>query len=114
MTQMLIDLEPRTVADTSLEAFERVRPNLTQLEMTVLYLMHAYRDDTGHQDVTGGELAAWSKRSILALRPRMTGLVAKGYAVKGPIRNSRVVGELRCRGLAPTVPLSAVARALGK
>jgi len=108
---MLIDLQPREGVDTSLEAFERVRDHLTQLELAVLVLVHAYLDATGHDDVTGGELAQFSGRSILALRPRMTGCVKKGWCEKGPARESRVEGELRCRGIRPVLSLAAVARA---
>lgn len=99
------------VADTSRECFDRILPTLQQREIEVFLKLWAYLDATGHNNATGGELSEHFDVPVTSLRPRLTGLVAKGWVEKCPIRNSRADGELRCHPVRPCVPRAAVDRA---
>lgn len=113
---------PRIIADASLEGFARIQPTLTARERHVLALIECYLKDTSYPDVTGGELAAWSGESILSIRPRLTGLLAKAWIEipqvldddtgewRKVIRASRADGEHRCHPVRPVVSWAAIQR----
>lgn len=102
------------IAEASQEAFAFVKRNLAERERHVFFLISDYFDQTGYQDVTGGELAAHYGESILTIRPRITGLCDKGWLVKSRgMRDSRVRGERRCHPVSLGVPVSAIER-IGK
>ena len=103
--------ERAPMVDTSLSAFERIKPTLAEREMAVFEALWSW---WGHDGATGGELAQFMGVPITSTRPRLTGLLAKGLVEKTAIRNSTVRGEGRCHGYRPTVPLAAVARAQQK
>lgn len=110
----LFDLADRQMADTSLQAFDTLRPKLGALELEVFKAIHAYIADTGYPDVSGGELAKWLGWEVTSTRPRIRGLLRKSYVEKGPLRASRA-GELTVRGVRPVLSLAAVDRAgIGK
>lgn len=106
----LLDLAPREIADTSLEGYRRHLKTIRDDELAVYQALWHYSRVNGVSDMTGRELADAMRWDVLNVRPRLTGLLAKGYVLKGTIRNSRVSGEARCRGYRPVVPLSAVER----
>ena len=104
---------PRETAEASLEVWrERIRPTLTAREVEVFNWLWRYVNSWTRCpiDATGGELAEFSKLPVTTIRPRLTGLHAKGWIERMPIRGSRVRGEARCQPYKPVVPLAAVAR----
>ena len=73
---------------------DKVKPNLTARESAVYEALCGYFAANEHQDVTGGELAAWAGLSILSVRPRLTGLYDKGLIRRtDSVRASRAAGE---------------------
>lgn len=104
------DQGPRPMAPASLESWDRILPTLSERETEVFYLVADYLAETRYADVTGGELAAWANQSILSIRPRLSGLTAKGWLSSGPLRVSRAAGEARCRPHYLAVPRAAVER----
>lgn len=94
------------------EAFEQIRPTLTEREIEVFLLVCDYLEaHPQFSDVTSGELDAWSSQTVLTLRPRCTGLVQKGWLTTHGIRKSRTSWEKRCCPVSPVVPRTAVERA---
>lgn len=110
----LLEHAARTVADTSLEAFDKIRQTLTEREEAVFLAVCGYLSDTGYEDVTGGELAEWSHKLVTSIRPRLTGLVTKGWLSSGSSRASRARYEGSCHPVFPAVPRNAVERARQK
>lgn len=107
----LLDAAERApLAPASLEAYARIVPTLSERERIVFLLVCDYLERTGYADVTGGELASWSGQSILSVRPRLTGLIRKGWLQSGAIRSSRAAGESRCHPVWNVVPRAAVER----
>lgn len=102
---------PTRLADTSLDAFGRLRPTLTEREIEVYLHVCFYTERTGFADVTGRELAEWCGLDVLSVRPRLTGLLRKGWLASRETRDSRVRREGRCHPVAPLVPREAVERA---
>ena len=105
----LFDLAERQLADTSLAAYQRILPTLTEREIAVFeavcdYLIQPY------DDVTGAELAEWTGSLVTSIRPRLTGLVAKGWLLYAPTRPSRARYEGSCHPVRPAVPREAVER----
>jgi hypothetical protein len=98
------------IADTSREAFDRILPTLQKREIEVFLLLCDYIASTGHPDATGGELAHHSGRPVTSLRPRLCGLVKKGWVSSLAIRSSRAPQELRCHPFRPAVPRAAIER----
>ena len=108
MSFPLLEHAERTpMVDTSLEAFERIKPTLTEREFRVFESLHDCPPGLG---ATGGELAYILGLPVTSVRPRLTGLLKKGLVEKTPTRNSRVRSEGRCHGYRPVVPLAAVQR----
>lgn len=108
MTQPQLLLEPREVADTSLIAYRRIAPTLNKREVaTFLGLCDLC---TRQVDATGGELAESMRMLITSVRPRLTGLEAKGWITKTPARKSKATAEGVCHGYVPAVPRESVAR----
>lgn len=112
MIAPLLEIAERQVADTSLQAFARVRETLTKREIVVYRELHWYLADTGYSDVTGGELTLTcvrnkTARDVNGVRPRLTGLHDKGWLVKLPSRTCRAYGT-SAHPYAPVVPLSAL------
>ncbi len=108
MTQPQLLLEPRTVADTSLIAYKRIAPTLSKREVaTFLGLCDLCCRQV---DATGGELAESMRMLITSVRPRLTGLEAKGWITKTAARKSKVSAEGVCHGYQPAVPRESVAR----
>lgn len=107
----LFDLADRQMADTSLEAYhERILPTLSQREVAVFLALWDYLHQRGALDATGGELAAHMRSLVTSVRPRLTGLEAKGWVTRTAIRESRAPYEGRCHGYRPAVPRAAVER----
>lgn len=102
---------PREMADTSLQAFDHVRLTLTEREETVFLAVCDYITATGYEDVTGQELADHMRSLVTSVRPRLTGLVAKGWLQSGSSRPSRARYEGSCHPVFPALPRSAVVRA---
>ena len=94
--------------------WDRIVHTLAAREIAVYTATWRYLEDTGYPDVTGGELAAWSGVSILQVRPRLTGLVAKGWLYTGTLRPSRASGEAKCHPVWPAVPIEAIERIAGR
>lgn len=113
MTQpsLLEIAERRQMAPASLEAFDRIKGTLSEREIQVFLLVHRYTRDTGFDDATGGELAEFCGMPVTSIRPRLTGLHAKGWLESGEMRTSRATGEQRCHPYWPTVPKEAIERA---
>ncbi len=107
-TTPLFDQPVHRLADTSLSAFAHVRETLSEREIEVFLRVCDYVALTGYPDVTGGELAAWAEMPLVSCRPRLTGLVDKGWLLKGPARKSRAAGESRSHGVFPALPREAV------
>jgi len=102
-----------TIAPASREGWDRIAPTLTERELLMCRHLADYVEVTGHQDVTGGELAEWAALSILSVRPRLSGAFEKGYLTRTPLaRTSRAAGEGRAHGYALAVPLAAIERAM--
>lgn len=98
------------IAEASQEAFAFVRETLQAREVHTFLLVARYLRETGREDVTGGELAAWAGEDKTTLRPRLTGLHDKGWLHSGAIRDSRAAGERRCHPYWLAVPVSAIER----
>ena len=114
MTGLLFDtINPAPdIADTSLAAWDRILPSLTQREFEVFLSIWDYLDaHPQYSDVTGGELAAWSHRLITSVRPRITGLIDRGLLASGATRKSRERLEGVCHPVWPLVPREAIERA---
>ncbi len=109
-TTPLFDQPVHRLADTSLSAFAHVRETLSEREIAVFLRVCDYVALTGYPDVTGGELAAWAEMPVTSVRPRICGLVEKGWLLSGAIRASRAK-ELRCHPVWPALPREAVERA---
>jgi hypothetical protein len=107
----LLEIAERPVSPASREAWEHIQPTLTEREIEVFLLICDHLHATGKSDVTGGELSDWAGRSPLITRPRITGLVHKGWLASGAIRSSRATWEGRCCPVWPVVPREAVERA---
>lgn len=103
-------LPDRVMADTSLEAFDHIKWTLQEREIATFLLICDYLEATEHDNVTGGELAEWSKRPVTHLRPRITGLVTKGWLYSLPRRSSRAKDEMACHPITPALPREAVER----
>lgn len=114
MNTPLFDMAERQMSDASLEAWGHVSQTLSEREIEVFTAVARYLNATGYLDVTGGELAAWSGISILAVRPRLTGLVEKGWLQSGALRASRVATERRCHPVWLAVPAAAIERLKGR
>ena len=99
------------MADTSLANWDRILPTLQEREIETFITICDYIAATGYHNVTGGELAAWCDRPIVSLRPRITGLVKKGWVGKCATRKSRADGELPSHPVRPLLPRSAIERA---
>lgn len=81
---------------------ERIKPTLTNREHAVLVAVAGYFAAHKFTDVTGGELAKWSGLSIMAVRPRLTGLCKRGVLLRtDSVRKSRAKGEGRCHAYWP-------------
>lgn len=104
----------RQTADTSLEAYERILPTLTEREIAVFIAVCDYLRETSFEDVTGLELSEWMHSLVTSVRPRLTGLVKKGWLHSGSIRPSRARYEGHCHPVFPAVPREAVERARKK
>lgn len=108
----LLEAAERTpVQDTSLEAFEALLPTLADREFEVYRTLCRYVRETGNRDATGGELAVFSRLSVLTVRPRLTALLKKGLVLAHGARESRVAAERRSHPVSPVLPLAAVERA---
>lgn len=99
--------EPRRIADTSIAAFDRIRPTLTERERACYLALY---DHGGSAGLTGGELAEAMGWPVTSTRPRLSSLLDKGWVQRGPIRASRARGEGRCHVMQPCVPRSAAER----
>lgn len=106
----------RQIADASLDAFAKLRPNLTQLEIDTFLRVCDYLTAHPHfTDVTGGELAAWANVDRTSCRPRLTGLKNKGWLIqRAGTRKSRVPKEWPCSPYVPAVPRDAITRRQGQ
>lgn len=115
MTQpSLLDFAPVRVADTSLSAFELLRPHLQKRERTVLLAMFDYLEQTGHEDVTGGELTEYMRarglvRDVNGCRPRLNGLQHKALIDSFTARKCRAYGTT-AHPYKPAIPRVAVER----
>jgi hypothetical protein len=99
------------MAPASLDAFRHISETLTSREKSIALAMDRYRRETGHDDVTGGELAAFSGIPVTSVRPRLTGLVEKGWLEQAKdTRPSRVQFERPCQPYRLVVPMSAIQR----
>lgn len=114
MTAPLFELQPRrvTIADTSREAFNRIKPTLAEREWNVFVALHELC--RRHGDATGGELATFMGLPVTSVRPRLTGLLEKRLVESLSIRASRARGEMRCHPFRPLMPIAAVERAREK
>lgn len=104
----LFDLAERQIADTSLEAYQRILPTLSKREIAVFLALCDLSIRYG--DATGGEIAEDMGTLVTSVRPRLTGLEAKGWVQKTPARQSRAKYEGRCHGYRHVVPKEAVER----
>lgn len=77
---------------------DHVRPHVTPMESYILaWVTRYFEAHPQHEDVTGGELAEWSRVSILTVRPRLHGLQRQGKLRKtASMRPSRAAGENKC------------------
>ena len=98
------------MADTSLEQWARIVQTLSDREIEVFLLVCRYLDATGYSDVTGHELTDWSGMPVTSVRPRLHGLVKKGWLLSGESRESRSPKEQRCHPVWPNVPKAAIDR----
>ena len=111
MTQpTLFTDSPRTIADTSREAFEAIRPTLAEREWMAFYAVWRLREYEG-TGATGGEVAASLQWATTSARPRLTALLKRGLIERTVARQSTVKGEGRAYCYKPAVPLAAVERA---
>jgi hypothetical protein len=105
----LLDPRVREIAPASREGWERLRPTLNARERAVYLALCAYMEFGGCGDATGGELAAWMGLTVLQVRPRLTGLHAKGYVERTAApRTSRMPTECRAHAYRALVPASAI------
>ncbi len=95
------------IADTSLAAYARILPTLTDRERAVFL---ALCDEADANGLTGGELAERMGLPVTSVRPRLTGLYDKGWIGTLPARKSRVAGEGACHPYFTTIPRAAVER----
>ena len=116
MTQpTLWDVAARTVQDTSLEVYRtRILPTLTAREVAIFRALCDYLRVTEAADATGGELTAWAvskelARDVNGVRPRLTGLLHKGWIESLPARRCRAYGN-HAHPVRPVVSWAAVAR----
>lgn len=105
-------LEPeRVLAPASLDAYAHICETLTAREKSIALAMDRYRLETGYDDVTGGELAEFMRTPITSVRPRLTGLVDKGWLSHAKeTRLSRVKHERPAQPYKLVVPMSAIQR----
>ena len=107
----LFDRPERVMAPASMAQFDRILPTLTAREKAVYLALCDYLAASGHDDATGGEVAAHANLSILNVRPRLTGLHDKGLVTRTTdTRASRAKYEQRCHAYVPAVPRAAVER----
>jgi hypothetical protein len=105
----LFDPRVREIAPASREGWERLRPTLTKMEHAVYLALCALLKWTGDDSATGGEIAEWAGLSVLSVRPRLTGLHAKGYVERTAApRTSRVPAECPAHAYRALVPASAI------
>lgn len=111
MTQPDLFTAPiRDMAPASVEAWDRITPTLSEREIVIFLLVHRYLEQTGHVDVTGGELAEFAGMQRTSTRPRLTGLADKGWILAGPMRKSRLFDECVSHGYRPNLPREAIER----
>ena len=112
MTQlsMIETFTHRNMADTSLDAWDTIKPDLTAREAEVFVALVEYLAHTGHHDCTGAELAAWAGMDKCSTRPRLHGLHKAGWVHRTAEGRPSRCGEMRCHGYWPAVPLAAVQR----
>ena len=112
-TGLLFDpINPAPVADTSRAAFDRILPSLTDREIETALLVWDYLDaHPQFLDVTGGELAQFGRRLITSIRPRITGLIDKGWLASCATRKSRAPLEGSCHPVKPLLSRGAIERA---
>lgn len=108
----LFAIAERAMADTSLLAWGRVRQTLTRREVVVFRELHAYLEQSGRHDVTGGELTAWmvrrqTARDVNGVRPRLTGLQQAGWLDSLAARVCRAYGT-PAHPYRPNFPVSAL------
>lgn len=102
------------MAPASLAGWERIVATLEQRQVAAMRVLYGYLDATGYTDATTAEMAEWSGRPILSLRPRFSELRRLGMIERGPIRRSRVFSEAPSHPLRPTVSRAAFERGRGK
>lgn len=112
-----IATQPPAIADTSREAFDRIKPTLTKREIETFLAGCDYVEQTGYDNFTGGELAEFTGRPVTQLRPRLTALAEGTTRTKGknwlrslPARASRAKLEGRCHPYTLVVPRAAIER----
>lgn len=106
--------ERQPMAEASLAAWERIKWTLTEREIEIFLLVCRYLEETGRQDVTGGELADWSGKLVTSIRPRLTGLHDKHWLDSYDMRPSRARYEGKCHPYRNAVPKEAIERAKRK
>lgn len=95
----------RRIVDTSLAAYHRILPTISQRERAVLLaLCDAARP------LTGGELAERMGVPVTSVRPRLTALKDKKLIEKCPIRRSTARLETTCHPYRAVVTRAAVER----
>lgn len=109
-TTPLFDVAERRMAEASREAYEHIAQTLNAREIETFLRVCDYIERTGYPDVTGGELSDWSQVPVTSIRPRLTGLVEKGWLFSGAMRKSRKHDEKRCHPVWPAVPRAAIER----
>lgn len=102
------------VADTSRAAFDRILPTLQAREFQV-FLALCDLLDLGPSDATGGELTEYMRRrglvrDVNGVRPRLCGLLRKGYIQRLPERRCLDYGT-PAHPYVPALPRAAVERA---
>lgn len=105
-----MEARSHAMAPASLEAWDHVLETLAEREWLVLLGVYQYLQQTGFEDVTGGELAIFLGLDKTQVRPRITSLCDQSLLEKGEMRPSRA-GELSCHPVRPTLPRAAVERA---
>lgn len=102
---------PLEMADTSMEAFERLLARMPDLDWHWLDQVYGYCTATGYDDCTAGELADWTGLEKTTVRPRLTMLKRKKLLEFTPSRQSRSDETIKVHPYKPTLPRSAVVRA---
>lgn len=100
------------IADTSMAAWDGIKATLTEREIETMILIFDYLDaHPQFSDVTGGELAQFGRRMITSIRPRITGLIDKGWLASQATRKSLAPLEGSCHPVSPLLSRSAIERA---